>query len=445
MQVLCMGKTSFLQEFYIEKKTGIRESDKMSYSIARVAKVKSGVNTTGIQKHVQRENKNYNNKDIDPEKTEQNYDLIHGQEKQNYKELIENRIEEGYTGKRKIRSDAIRHVDGIITSDNEFFNDMDPDQVKQYFQDSLEFLEAEYGKENMLYATVHLDESTPHMHFGFVPLTEDGRLSAKEVVGNKKALTQFQDRYNKFMNKKGYDLERGESKQVTKKKHQDMDKYKQGTKYHEYLAKEMEQKALEKEKRVEELTATLEPKRVKFSHYEKKTDVVQKLIGKSEVIEKDTGNVVLSPDQYKRLNKQIHAAYAVQKEYKRLKDTDLVKENKQLKRDLKHEEMDYERLAGEYMDLYAEKEKLQEQLKESKQEINSLKLEIGAIYSSVKQTLRENTKDFKGFRKVFRDLSNNLKERHALTREKANLEPKMSEFHRREKQEERQKTQELSL
>lgn len=355
--------------------------DEVSYSIARIAKVKSGVNTTGIQKHVQRENKNYNNKDIDPEKTEQNYDLIHGQEKQNYKELIEKRIEEGYTGKRKIRSDAIRHVDGIITSDNEFFNDMDPDQVKQYFQDSLEFLEAEYGKENMLYATVHLDESTPHMHFGFVPLTEDGRLSAKEVVGNKKALTQFQDRYNKFMNEKGYDLERGESKQVTKKKHQDMDKYKQGTKYHENLAKEMEQKALEKEKRVEELTATLEPKRVKFSHYEKKTDVVQKLIGKSEVIEKDTGNVVLSPDQYKRLNKQIHAAYAVQKEYKRLKDTDLVKENKQLKRDIKHEKMDYERLAGEYMDLYAEKEKLEEQLKKSKQEISSLKLEIGAIYS----------------------------------------------------------------
>ncbi len=218
-----------------------------------------------------------------------------------------------------------------------------------------------------------------------------------------------------------------------------------GTKYHENLAKEMEQKALEKEKRVEELTATLEPKRVKFSHYEKKTDVVQKLIGKSEVIEKDTGNVVLSPDQYKRLNKQIHAAYAVQKEYKRLKDTDLVKENKQLKRDIKHEKMDYERLAGEYMDLYAEKEKLEEQLKKSKQEISSLKLEIGAIYSSVKQTLRENTKDFKGFRKVFRDLSNNLKERHSQAREKANLEPKMSEFHKREKQEERKKSQELSL
>ncbi len=41
-----------------------------------------------------------------------------------------------------------------------------------------------------------MDEKTPHMHYGVVPITDDGRLSAKEVVGNKKALTAFQDRFN---------------------------------------------------------------------------------------------------------------------------------------------------------------------------------------------------------------------------------------------------------
>ncbi|MCD0786812.1 plasmid recombination protein, partial [Staphylococcus aureus] len=41
----------------------------MSYSIVRVSKVKSGTNTTGIQKHVQRENNNYENEDIDHSKT----------------------------------------------------------------------------------------------------------------------------------------------------------------------------------------------------------------------------------------------------------------------------------------------------------------------------------------------------------------------------------------
>lgn len=78
-------------------------------------------------------------------------------------------------------------------------------------------MEEEYGKENLLYATVHMDEITPHMHYGVIPITKDGRLSAKEVVGNKKALTEFQDRFNTYINKQGYDLKRGISRQLTKK------------------------------------------------------------------------------------------------------------------------------------------------------------------------------------------------------------------------------------
>ena len=59
-------------------------------------------------------------------------------------------------------------------------------------------------------AVVHMDEKTPHMHLCFVPLTADKRLSAKEIVGNKKKLTQWQDRFWEHMVKKYPDLERGE-------------------------------------------------------------------------------------------------------------------------------------------------------------------------------------------------------------------------------------------
>lgn len=231
----------------------------VSYAIVRVAKVKHAVNTGGIQKHVQRENNTYNNKDIDQEKTNQNYDLLRGNEKINYKDLIEERIDEGYTGKRKIRSDAIKHVDGIVTSDTAFFDTLDQEQQQTYFQDSLAFLEKEYGKENMLYATVHLDEKTPHMHFGVVPLTEDGRLSAKDKMGNKKALTEFQDHYHRHMNEKGFQLERGESKMVTGAKHEEMDQYKQSTNfYQKHLeeTKEITGKA-EKELQQKDLSSSL--------------------------------------------------------------------------------------------------------------------------------------------------------------------------------------------
>lgn len=77
-----------------------------------------------------------------------------------------------------------------------------------------------------------MDEATPHMHFGFVPITDDGRLSAKQMLGNKKAFTYFQNRYNEHMNRRGYKLERGESKHITGAKHEEMNVYKQKTNYH---------------------------------------------------------------------------------------------------------------------------------------------------------------------------------------------------------------------
>ena len=64
-------------------------------------------------------------------------------------------------------------------------------------------------------AVVHLDEKTPHMHVTFVPLTEDKRLSAKEIIGNKKKLVQWQDECWKHMVSKYPELERGESASKT--------------------------------------------------------------------------------------------------------------------------------------------------------------------------------------------------------------------------------------
>lgn len=371
----------------------------MSYSILRVAKVKQAANTTGIQKHVQRENNNYNNKEIDHERTHLNVDLIHGREKQNFNELIEKRIEEGYIGKRKIRSDAIRHIDGIITSDNAFFENMDQDQVKKYFRDSLEFLEDEYGKENVVYATIHMDENTPHMHFGVVPLTEDGRLSAKDVIGNKSALTKLQDRFNEFINDKGYQLERGEPKELTKKKHQDMDRFKQETKYHEKVFLEVQQKVEKQEERLDELTATLEPKKVKFKGREIKTEVKPKLLGKPEIIEKETGNIVLTPKQYKKVNEQVTAAVAIQKDYNRLKNTDLAKENQQLRKDLKREDERYEDLTKEYTNLYLENEKLSKENSLLKSHISVLEKNLRVLYKNTKKLFKDK---FKGFRDVLK-------------------------------------------
>ena len=308
----------------------------MSYSIVRVSKVKSGTNTTGIQKHVQRENNNYENEDIDHSKTHLNYDLVNDN-KQNFNNLIEEKIEQNYTGKRKIRTDAVKHIDGLITSDSEFFNNQSPEDTKRFFEHAKTFLEQEYGKDNLLYATVHMDEKTPHMHYGVVPITDDGRLSAKEVVGNKKALTEFQDRFNEHVKQRGYDLERGQSRQVTNAKHEQMSQYKQKTEYHKQEYERESQKTdhikQKNDKLMQEYQKSLETlkKPINFP-YEQETEKVGGLFNK-EV--QETGNVVISQEDFNAFQKQIEAAQLIKDDYEYIKSdkalNDLKNENNKLR------------------------------------------------------------------------------------------------------------------
>ena len=308
----------------------------MSYSIIRVSKVKTGTNTTGIQKHVQRENNNYENEDIDHSKTYLNYDLVNAN-KQNFNNLIDEKIEQNYTGKRKIRTDAIKHIDGLITSDNDFFDNQTPEDTKQFFEYAKEFLEQEYGKDNLLYATVHMDEKTPHMHYGVVPITDDGRLSAKEVVGNKKALTEFQDRFNEYVNQRGYDLDRGQSRQVTNAKHDQVSRYKQKTEYHKQEYERESQKLSHIQQKSSELIVQYQksletlkkPLNVKYEH---ETEKVGGLFNKE--IQK-TGNVVISQEDFNAFQKQIEAAQLIKDDYEYIKSdkalNDLKNENNKLR------------------------------------------------------------------------------------------------------------------
>ena len=292
----------------------------MSYSIVRVSKVKSGTNTTGIQKHVQRENNNYENEDIDHSKTHLNYDLVNDN-KQNFNNLIEEKLEQNYTSKRKIRTDAVKHIDGLITSDNEFFNNQTPEDTKQFFEHAKGFLEQEYGKDNLLYATVHMDEKTPHMHFGVVPITDDGRLSAKEVVGNKKALTAFQDRFNEHVKQRGYDLERGQSRQVTNAKHEQISQYKQKTEYHKQEYERESQKTdhikQKNDKLMQEYQKSLNTLKKPINvPYEQETEKVGGLFSK-EI--QETGNVVISQKDFNEFQKQIKAAQDISEDYEYIK------------------------------------------------------------------------------------------------------------------------------
>jgi len=183
----------------------------MSYGIIRVQKMTKG-SVMGMQIHNQREkDHSHTNADIDFLKSNQNYDLKNNHEI-NYQQKIKEVISKNYTGTRAIRKDAVLMCECLITSDNEFFKTLSPKQQEQFFRQSYDWLCERFGERNVIAATVHLDERTPHMHFDFVPMTAEGRLSAKEIFRYKTDLSKLHDDFYKHIGQ-NYGLERGEHKE----------------------------------------------------------------------------------------------------------------------------------------------------------------------------------------------------------------------------------------
>ena len=167
------------------------------------------------QNHNERNHKNYSNPDIDSEKSKDNYHLV---ESKNYSKDTEHIIQKNYKSSKNIRKDAVKNVEIIFTSDKDFFDKLNQEEEKKYFNSCLEFAKEQFGEKNIFSAVVHKDETTPHMHVNFVPL-KNGKLTAKEIIGNRKDLEQMQDKFFQKVSKEFPDLERGIKKNITNKNH----------------------------------------------------------------------------------------------------------------------------------------------------------------------------------------------------------------------------------
>ncbi|MDT2813214.1 MobV family relaxase [Vagococcus lutrae] len=180
-------------------------SESVSMIVARMQKMKAG-NLTGSQKHNQREFKNHSNEDIDQDREHLNYDLVNDTPI-NYQEKVKEIIESQRESTRAIRKDAVLVNEWIITSNQLFFEDMDQETLNLFFETALDYFSSKFGSQNMAYAQVHLDETTPHMHLGIVPMS-DGKLSSKTVF-NRQTLREIQDELPKVLKENGFEIERG--------------------------------------------------------------------------------------------------------------------------------------------------------------------------------------------------------------------------------------------
>ena len=185
----------------------------MAYAILRFAKRKGGA-AKAIAAHNERTKEAYaSNPDIDKSRTVQNEHLI--APRWSYGQEIRHRI--GMAGCRGRRGSG-KFVETLITTSPEFAKAHES-EMPEYFERALGFLKERVGEENIFSAVVHMDEKTPHMHLCFVPLTKDKRLSAKEILGNKKAMIRWQDDFYACMSERWPELERGTPAVETKRRH----------------------------------------------------------------------------------------------------------------------------------------------------------------------------------------------------------------------------------
>lgn len=366
--------------------------------------MKTGINITGVQKHVQRENKNYANKDINHERSHLNYDLVNS-EKINYTDEIEKKIENGYTGKRKIRTDAVKLIDGIITSDSEFFINKSDEEIHSFFKQTKSFLDYKFGENNAVYATVHLDEKTPHMHFGYVPLTEDGRLNANEILGNKKALSELQDEYNEFIRLCGHDLQRGVAKELSGANNEQMDVFKKKTDYQNQKIDDLEleiakkQRELEKaEEKVEDMIdladsiemanrdvrERFEENRRVMKHEGLQISAIREkkktLLGREEF----TGNVIIKQQDYQKFKDYYERSKEMVRDDSVYKDSDTVKKLTRLYCDNLENKGELERAREEIMRLNELMLRKNRELEKEREEKREYKKAFEELVDSVK-------------------------------------------------------------
>lgn len=168
------------------------------YCIMRTEKRKRQ-DISGLQREATRTALEYNNR-VTPGMEIYNQELVHSDD---WLADIQREID---AAGAKVRSNSVVGLDTIYTASPEFFKLHDSQTADDFFRDCLEYHRQHYG--HVVSAVVHYDEQTPHMHVLSVPLTRDGRLSAREIVGNRVTMAHTQDSFFEQVGQQ-YGLQRG--------------------------------------------------------------------------------------------------------------------------------------------------------------------------------------------------------------------------------------------
>ena len=227
----------------------------LNYAIFRSEPIYTLADLSQIGAHNKRDKKSYKyNPDIDLEKTINNIELkpladkyvkgFYNVTKEYKKEHDERMITEREDRKKTFRQavDGSKNVvadELLFTATNNFFKNMNNDNIKLWADTCMEFVYKDLGykEEQVLHATIHMDEKTSHIHCVVIPLikkfdkrtnTNRYTISKKQYIKDKIHLSTLQDMYYKRLIDKGFNLERGIKN--SENEHIDIKEYKKMTK-----------------------------------------------------------------------------------------------------------------------------------------------------------------------------------------------------------------------
>ena len=230
----------------------------INYAIFRSEPIYTLQDLAQIGSHNKREKKAYNsNPNIKIELSKNNINIVPLSEKyikgfynltKEYKKEHDERMKTEREDRKRTFNQMLNKSKNVIadelifTASHTFFDNMSNEDIKNWANTCMEFVYEDLGykKEQILHATVHLDEETPHLHCVVVPLikkfdkrtnTERYTISKKQYIKDKNHLSELQDKYHTRLVNKGYNLERGIKGSDTK--HQKVKEFKKTTRYYE--------------------------------------------------------------------------------------------------------------------------------------------------------------------------------------------------------------------
>lgn len=228
----------------------------------------------------------------------------------------------------KARSNSVLALDTIYTASGDFFQGKTNAENDKFFQDCLKFHNEHFG--HIISAVIHYDETTPHLHVVSVPLTKDGRLSARDVIGNKSKMSKTQDSFFEQVGRV-YGLERGI--------HMDGQEKKQHISAQEHELREIKQEIAREKEHLEAIEHSEETARTRAQEYRRTAAKLQKEV---EQLQEER------QAQHKSLLQLTEAANNKQKEVKHLNYTLQEKRNEfeTITADIKQASRNLEEISG---------------------------------------------------------------------------------------------------